>query len=182
MILPSVVREIVEQLRKADVGVRVQYGHDTPIPAATAAFIMVEPDEGAPDQFEGPLTTRGLVSSHWTKWSAVRVLVHTQSTQTGAAQERNQIACEALADAFLVALSIVSDRRRNPVRNLTGTFLAAEDGARQIGARYQITFQLGRPVNEQTARLAAIPLVADLVVEGASGPDTFERFVPTTEP
>lgn len=181
MILPEIARQVQAAMRARSIPVTISYGRDFPADLPEYGPRIRVFAEGT--DIYGPPVGAGhqngstIVRSHFQKQTAVRVLVTTQSTKTGAGQEQHDLECEALVDAFLIDLDIVTRRRRNPMTAPSGQFLLPEDDpdGTSAGSTYEITFVIGRPVTEESARLAAENLVTGLTVK-AIGLDGTEEI------
>jgi hypothetical protein len=114
----------------------------------------VEIRELGGDSWEPAPTTRsGPEPILWRNWVAVEVLIDVASSKGGASEADHRRACRAIVEAFANALLIVTQARKQPIRNqqMTGGFVDDPETPKPSAARYALTFSIGKPVTHLSA-------------------------------
>ena len=119
-------------------------------------IVVREDDEGGRDVFSAPGTTRSVQSSAWSCSNAVRVDILARASSGGSAEQDEKARLRVLRDAFLCALQRVAHASlKCTLGQVTGQWVPPDgDASRQLGARYELTFQIVSAVLEPAASTA----------------------------
>jgi hypothetical protein len=125
---------------------KVFFEDEEPLPDVPTQGLVQVARDPAGDEYEEAVTP-----GQWGRaWVGVKVTVHGVSNADGASNVHHQRACQEIVDAFLVELQAVTRSRKNLVRKVRGAFRKDPTGAHEHGARYELSFQLGRSVQRKT--------------------------------
>lgn len=169
--IAEITKEIGAELAQQKIPATVVFGKDDGIEREIGEEPFVQVLYAGRDAYDVAGTVRGpTMGSASTKWVGVRVLLSGSSSKTGASEIDHKRAVEGLVDQFILALELVLEKRSNVWRQMSGTFLVpapsvpGQEDMTEVGARYELVFQIGRSVLRKVAATAA----ADLVVKNVT--------------
>lgn len=89
----------------------------------------------------------------WCRWVGVEVLFEIASTKGGASELDHKRACADIAEQFACQLLIVSQSKKQEIRGhaMSGQFIEDPETPQESGARYVLTFSMGKSVTKTVA-------------------------------
>lgn len=182
--LPGIVTEVAARL--APLGIDCYFGRDRatrgrPLESPTVQVLSAELGDDFDTDPKGAAAVAVYTSTGPTglvRWEGAEVRVQARAQAIEADGYADEIASKrvarAVVDAFLTEFDNVIDGAGVEWRNITGGFEPLDDkAATEIGARYQILFQIATPIDVVASLRAAANLTVGhgLVVRDGNGVD-----------